>query len=317
MPNGSAKPDAGNRLKRLRRALEARHRLTAEMRAFFGERDFLEVETPVRLQSPAMEDHIEAEPSGSWYLRTSPELQMKRLLAAGYPRVYQVGPCFRRGERGRFHLPEFSMLEWYRSQADCNAILDDTRALLKRVVPAVTGRSGLRFRGHDIALESPWQDMSVDEAFERFSPGISVDDAVAGGTFETVLVEHIEPHLGYEVPAVLRNFPLALSGLARRCRGRPDRAERWELYLAGVEIANAYSELNDPVEQASRFEASATLRRAQGREVYPLDAHFMTALQEGMPPAGGIALGVDRLLMVLLNASSMHEVVPFPPEESA
>lgn len=312
MPRPSANPDL-DRLRAARPALEARQRLLRCIRGFFEERDFLEAETPLRIPAPAIEDYIDAEPAGSWFLRTSPELHMKRLLAAGYPRLFQLGPCFRQGECGTRHQPEFCMLEWYRADSGCDEILADTAALVRAACRAVTGERFCRHAGHTVNVESPWEELTVDAAFAKFA-GRTPEEAMAAGEFEHDIVAKIEPRLGLERPCVLRNYPLPFGGLARRCPERPDRAERWELYIGGLEIANAYSELTDPAEQTRRFAESAEIRRRDGRTVYPMDRQFMDALASGMPPSGGIALGVDRLLMTLTGATSIAEVVAFPHE---
>jgi lysyl-tRNA synthetase class 2 len=298
----------------LRPVLELRGRVLAALGEFFRTRSFLQVETPVRISAPALEDYIDAEPAGNAWLRTSPELHMKRLLAAGYERIWQMGPCFRLGERGRRHRPEFTLLEWYRQHADWRDILQDTVALLREVALAATGSTVCCFRGRRIDLAAPWEELTVDEAFGRYA-GVSLDAALAAGRFEDVLVTRIEPRLGLDVPTVLSEYPLACSGLSRQIPGRPERVERWELYLAGLEVGNACSELVDAAEQRRRFAACAALRRAEGRPLYPLDEPFMAALAQGMPAAAGIAIGVDRLVMVLAGVDSIEDVIAFPEME--
>jgi lysyl-tRNA synthetase class 2 len=273
------------------------------------------VTTPVRIPAPALEDYIEAEPSGAAFLRTSPELHMKRLLAAGAPRIYQLGPCFRRGELGPRHLPEFTMLEWYRAGADYLDILADTCALLRTVALSVLGTTSLEVGGRTVRLDGEWDVVSVQQAFESFA-GTSPEAALAAGEFERLLVDRIEPRLGLQVPSVLIDYPVAQSALARR-RTDPDGrcvAERWELYIAGVELANAYSELTDAAEQEARFRECAALREREGRAVYPLDRAFLEALRQGMPAAGGAALGFDRLCMLVAGAASLSEVTVFGAE---
>lgn len=294
----------------MRRALRARHTMLSSIRSFFAARDFLEVQTPVRIPTPALEDYIDAEPSGDAFLRTSPELHMKRMLAAGYQRIFQLGPCFRKGEEGRLHLPEFSMLEWYRLDADHHGVLTDTSALLPRIACDVTGDVECRFRGQTVSLAPPWESLTVSEAF-RLHAGCNVDTAVANGEFERLLVDAVEPKLGLGSPTVLTEYPTACGGLARTSPQAPDRLERWELYLCGVELANACSELVDVEEQIRRFEQSAGVRRRDGRDVYPMDEGFLAALRSGLPPCAGVAIGVDRLLMVLTDADSIADVVPF------
>jgi len=302
--------DDRSRLAARRPALVLRARVMAAVHGFLQDRGFVHVETPVRVAAPALEDYIDAEPSGRAWLRTSPELHMKRLLAAGYERIYQIGPCFRRGEAGRRHRPEFTMLEWYRLRAGWRDILQDTVELLRSTALAATGGTGCRFRGREVDLGAAWDEITVDEAFRRFA-GTDVDAALAAGRFEEVLVSRVEPQLGLNVPTVLSEYPLACSGLSRQIPGRPDRVERWEVYIAGMELGNACSELVDPAEQRRRFAACAELRRAEGRDVYPVDDAFMAALEAGMPPAAGIAIGMDRLVMVLAGADCIDDVVAF------
>ena len=308
----SAKPDDQTRLRELLPVLVHRQSLLGAIRGFFLSRGYLEVQTPVRIPAPALEDYIDAEPAGEQFLRTSPELHMKRLLAAGCTRLFQLGPCFRRGEEGRRHLPEFTMLEWYRAPADYRDILADTVGLLCCAAAAVVGGTRLLYGGSEVDVEAPWEELTVDEAFSRHTR-TTATQAVEAGEFERLLADSVEPHLGHGRPTVLFDYPLSLGGLARRKAGDPPRAERWELYVAGLELANAYSELTDAEEQRRRFAATAELRRRQGRPVYPMDQRFLDALDSGLPPCGGIALGVDRLLMVLCGAESLSDVVAFPP----
>jgi elongation factor P--(R)-beta-lysine ligase len=290
--------------------LELRDRMLAAIRCFFAARDFLAVQTPVRLPAPALEDYIEAEPAGDQWLRTSPELHMKRLLAAGYERIYQIGPCFRQGERGRRHLSAFTMLEWYRLHADHEAILADAVELVRHVLQATLRAVSCPFQGQQIDFGTAWERLTVEDAFQRYAQ-TDVDAAIAAGAFEQVLVEQVEPHLGNGRPTVLEEYPLACSGLSRPIPGRPNRVERWELYVAGLELGNACSELTDPAEQAARFAACAELRRSESRPVYPMDEPFMAALRTGMPPAAGIAIGLDRLLLILANLDDLADTVAF------
>ncbi|MCO5060999.1 MAG: EF-P lysine aminoacylase GenX [Kiritimatiellae bacterium] len=267
-------------------ALELRSRLLHATRSFFHERGFTEVDTPVRIQAPAQETHINAEPSGDRWLRASPELQMKRLLAAGHEKIFQLGPCFRRGERGDRHNPEYTMLEWYRARADYEDILEDTRELLAHVAGEQTS---IVYRHQRIDLTGRWERISVRDAFLRWAgwdPVAMWDE----DRFNVDLVEKVEPAMPRAVPVVLADYPAPAASLARRKPEDPLVAERWELYIGGLEIANAYSELTDPVEQRRRFEIAADERRAMGKEVYPFDEAFFAELA-AMPPSGGIALG--------------------------
>lgn len=290
-------------------ALLLRSRVLHAVRGFFHERGFVEVETPVRLRAPALELHLDAEPSGEYWLRTSPELHMKRLLARGFDKLFQLGPCFRRGERGDRHHPEYTMLEWYRAHADYTNILADTKALIAHVARAATGGTSLRYLGRPIELLPRWERRTVSEAFLEFAgwdPVAQYDEE----RFHLDLVDKVEPRLPRDVPCVLTDYPAAAAALARRKPEQPSVAERWELYIGGLELANAYSELTDPVEQRARFEACAAARRSAGKDVYPLDEEFLAALAD-MPPSGGIALGVDRLVMLLADAASLDDVIAF------
>ena len=294
------------------KALDIRSRALHATRSFFHARGFLEVETPVRLRAPALEAHIDAEPSGDGWLRTSPELHMKRLLAAGYEQIFQLGPCFRRGERGDRHHPEFTMLEWYRAHADYTDILADTKALLTHLLEALGDRTPparLSYQGHCIELLPRWERVTVREAFLKWA-GWDPVAAWDEDRFNLDLVEKVEPALPRDVPVVLTDYPAPAAALARRKPDDPAVAERWELYIGGLELANAYSELTDPVEQRARFAEAAAARRARGKEVYPLDEAFLSALEK-MPPSGGIALGFDRLIMLLADAPTLDAVVAF------
>ncbi len=267
------------------------------------------METPVRLRVPALELHIDAEPSGDHYLRTSPELHMKRLLAAGYERIFQVGPCFRRNERGDFHHPEYTMLEWYRAGADYRDILVDTKALIVQVARQVLGKTTLRRHGRDIELEPVWEWIPVAEAFKQWAgwdPTIHFDP----DRFDPDLVDKVEPRLPRNVPVILADYPAEAAALARRKSDNPAVAERWELFIGGLELANAYSELTDPVEQRNRFAKCARERMELDKDAYPADEDFLAVLKD-MPPSGGIALGVDRLVMLLTDSPSLDEVIAF------
>ncbi len=292
------------------RALETRASVLRAIRAHFHAGGFLEVDTPVRVATPCLELHIDAEPSGERFLRTSPELHMKRLLAAGHDRIFQVGPCFRRGERGDLHHPEYTMLEWYRADADYRDMMEDTRELLRHVVREIRGEEAVCYRGQTITLAGDWAVLPVARAFREHA-GWDPVAAFDADRFDHDLVTKVEPALPADRPVVLTDYPAELAALARLKRADPAIAERWELYIGGLELANAYSELTDPVEQRARFARWAALRRAAGRETYPVDEDFMASLEAGLPACGGIALGIDRLVMLLCDAASLDEVMPF------
>lgn len=271
-------------------SLSERARVLRAIRAFFDARGFTEVETPVRIPAPAPEPHIDCPPSGNWFLRASPELQMKKLLAAGMERIYQIGPCFRAGEKGRRHSPEFTMLEWYRANADYSQIAADAEELLVEVLK----------RDHaDI------QRITVREAYLRWA-GWDPVETWDQDRFDFDMATKIEPNLPKE-PLFLTDYPAPAASLARLKSDDPRVAERWELYVDGIELANAFTELIDSVEQRRRFELAREERRALGEADYPLDEEFLDALAR-MPPSGGVALGVDRLVMLACGASSITDV---------
>ena len=270
--------------------LSERARVLREIRAFFDARGFTEVETPVRIPAPAPEPHIDCPPSGDWFLRASPELQMKKLLAAGMERIYQIGPCFRAGEKGRRHSPEFTMLEWYRANADYSDIARDAEELLAEVLK----------RDH-----ADVQRITVREAYLRWA-GWDPVETWDQDRFDFDMAMKIEPNLPKE-PLFLTDYPAPAASLARLKSDDPRVAERWELYVDGIELANAFTELIDPVEQRRRFELAREERRALGEADYPLDEKFLDALAR-MPPSGGVALGVDRLVMLACGASSIADV---------
>jgi len=296
-------------LTRKRQNLEKRARILHRIRAFFMEAGYLEVSTPHRVPTNAPESTIDAVASEGWYLHTSPELCMKRLLAAGYERIFQICPCWRRQERGSRHLPEFTMLEWYGAAMDYQGLMEECEALLTCLVPDGT----LRWQGQSLQLTPPWERLTVREAFRRYG-SISLEQALATDTFDEVIAFEIEPKLGRERPTFLIEYPAELAALARRKPGHPEVAERFELYVLGMELANAFSELTDAPEQRQRFEAEEARRQAAGKPPYPPAEKFLAELPL-MPEAAGIALGLDRLVMLLADTRTIDEVVAFTPEE--
>ncbi len=267
--------------------LELRAQVLRRIRAFFDARGFVEVETPVRIAAPAPEPHIDCPPVATGgFLRASPELQMKKLLAAGMDKIYQIGPCFREGEKGSRHNPEFTMLEWYRAEADYLDILKDMEELVSEV----------------LAYRKPFLRLTVREAYRKYAgwdPFADWDQ----DRFDFDMATKIEPNLPRE-PTFLMDYPPQAASLSKL---RGDVAERWELYVDGMELANAFTELTDPAEQRRRFEAAREERRLLGESDYPFDEEFLRLLQF-MPPAGGVALGVDRLVMLAVGAKSMDEI---------
>jgi lysyl-tRNA synthetase class 2 len=281
--------------------LKARDALMQSIRAFFHSEGFIEVETPVRMKTPCMELHIDAEPCGDRWLRTSPELFHKKLLAQGAQKIVEIGKCFRQGERGDRHHPEYTLLEWYRAGGSYDDMLADTQALVSKVWKTTTGRSA--------AASKDWKIFTIAEIYQKFAGWNPVEHFDAD-RFDFDMVEKIEPNLPKDIPVILKDYPAECCALARLKPDHPKVAERWELYLGGIEIANAYSELTDPVEQRARFETWGAQRKALGKTVYPIDEEFIRCLEK-VPPSGGCALGIDRLLMALTGATTLDDILPF------
>ena len=295
-------------LARKRQNLEKRARILQQVRAFFIGRSLLEVETPQRIPANAPEPYIDAVAAADWVLHTSPELAMKRLLAAGFPDLFQLCRVWRDSERGARHLPEFTLLEWYRSGTDYTALMADCEALLGHLVPS----GQLSLRGEQIDLTFPWPRLSVAEAFRRHAP-CSVEEALFAGRFDEVLALEVEPRLGTG-PLFLSDYPAPLAALARLKPGEPMVAERCELYLGGLELANGFTELTDPVEQRARFTRDEATRRAAGKPPRPLPEPYLAELAN-LPPCSGMALGIDRLMMLLTDTAEIADVVAFTPEQ--
>jgi lysyl-tRNA synthetase class 2 len=330
-----------------RPVLLARARIVAALRDWFKAQDFVEVETSALQVSPGNETHLHAfatdlvlpaGPSVRRYLRTSPEFACKKLISAGEPRIVEFARVFRNRERGALHAPEFTMLEWYRAQAPYQALMEDCGAIMLTAAQAAgTGR--LMFRGREIDACATPEHLTVAEAFARYAAidllaslppqgpdrsrfaasaaaaGIRLaEDDSFGDIFSRVLVERIEPRLGLGRATVLYEYPAALSALARPKASDPRVAERFELYACGVELANGFGELADPVEQRLRLEAEMAEKQRIYGERYPLDEDFLAALAE-MPPASGVALGLDRLVMLATGAPHIDHVMWTPDVE--
>ncbi len=293
--------------------LIARAQIIQTIRTFFITSGFLEIDTPLLIPAPAPETHINAIPADGWFLHTSPEICMKRLLAAGYEQLFQICHCWRAGERGKLHLPEFTMLEWYRTNNNYYRLMDDCEDLLRYLVEQFSGDRVLFYQGHKIEIDCGWERISVKEAFQRYGK-ISVEDALLADIFDEVMVEKIEPFLGWDVPTFIIDYPACRSALARLKPSDTSVAERFELYIGGIEIANGFSELTDQLEQRNRFINENNQRQKQNQMTYPLPEHFLCELNM-MPPSAGIALGVDRLIMTILNYTEIDQVVPFTFEQ--
>jgi len=292
-----------------RRHLHQRARILQRIRAFFTNRDFLEVETPQRIPCNAPELHIDAVTCGDMVLHTSPELCMKRLLAAGYERIFQICHCWRAAERGSRHLPEFTMLEWYRRHSSYTTLMDDCQQLLIELADS----RQLFWQGQPIDLTPPFERLTLKEAFVRYA-SLSLQHAMQQNCFEEVYTTEVEPNLGRTRPTFICDYPAAMAALARLQPDNPHLAERFELYIGGMELANAFGELCDATTQRQRFENEEQQRRASGKTPHPLPEPFLREL-EHLSAAAGIALGIDRLVMLLCDSPSIDNVVAFTPEE--
>ena len=328
------------------RNARARARLSAEVRRVLGGLGYEEVETPCLVPAPGMEPHIHAfradfAPEGGGgptplWLHTSPEYAMKRLLADGLPRIFQLSRVFRNGEVSPTHNPEFTMLELYRAGTDYRGIMADLEALVEACARALSpDRAARAIRGGaTLDLAAPFERLTVAEAFRRHAgidlaacgndaarladaarragldpgpPGEPFDDV-----FFRVMLEAVEPRIGAARPCYLLDWPAPMAALSRLRRDDPRFAERFELYAGGLELANGFSELNDAAEQRRRLVAEQEQRRRLGRPVHPLDDRFLEAVGR-MPEAGGVALG--RLLMLLAGAEAISDVLLFPAHE--
>ena len=293
--------------------LELRANVLSAIRSFFNRAGYLEVETPVRIPAPAPETHIEAVASEAWFLHTSPELCMKRLLAAGHERIFQICRCFRHSERGRYHLPEMTLLEWYTALEDYFHMMDQCQALIQSIVAKIHGEPRFRYQGRTVDVSGQWPKLTVHELFDRAADR-TVEEALAQGQFDVIMATQLEPFLAtLDQPVIVCEYPAQCAALARLKPGNPAVTERFELYIAGIELCNAFGELVDAQEQRKRFVAENRDRQRLGKPPYSLPEPFLQDLEK-MPPATGNALGVDRLIMLLADADCIDEVVAFVPE---
>jgi len=297
----------------IKKNLLLRARIIQAVRTFFIERDYLEVETPCCIPAPAPEAHIDAMAAEKGYLQTSPEVCMKRMLAAGYDRLFQICKCFRHGERGSKHLPELTLLEWYTAGDHYLDMMVQCEDLIGFVGKCTRADIGLVFQGRNIDLKVPWHRVTVEEAFDRYA-SLSMERALSENRFDEMMGCEIEPMLGWDRPVFLYDYPARLGALARLKPSDHRYAERFELYIGGLELCNAFTELTDPVEQKTRFLHEAEIRKAAGKQDYPLPEKFLKSLSF-MPEAAGNALGIDRLVMLMANTKTIDDVVAFTPEE--
>lgn len=302
------KPDIRKKIK----CLKIRSLVVQAIRDFFSSQNFLEVDTPVRSPVVIPEAQIEPVCSEDKFLQASPELCMKRLLSQGFDHIFQMAKTFRRGERGDLHLPEFTLLEWYAPHCTYLDLMEVCQALIRFIGRRLGHTTHITYQGTTISLSSPWKKLTVADAFNTYSD-ISVKSALDKNRFDEIISFQIEPNLGMDTPVFLMDYPARMASLAQLKPSDPEVAQRVELYLAGIELANGFTELTDPVEQRSRFEKENAIRRHQNLAALPMPEKFLASL-EFMPPAAGMALGVDRLVMLFADAACIDEVVAFTPE---
>jgi lysyl-tRNA synthetase class 2 len=312
-------------------ALRARARLLEGIRTFFRDQGFLEVDPPVAQAYPNIDPNIFpvkiADASGKaarFYLRTSPELAMKKLLAAGSGDIFFLGKVFRDREGSPLHSPEFTMLEWYRVGGDADAVMRDVEELVRTLARAIPRETVAHGKGKEIPVDGSWPRWELDDAFrELLGVGMAGEkelrealdqkglrpgaDESWEDLFHRACLDVVEPALAERGACFLTGYPTALGAMARRRPGRPEVSERFEGFVAGVELVNGYEELTDPAEQEARLVALAGRHRRSTGETLPVDPGFLDALRRGLPPCGGAALGVDRLVMLLLGKDDIAD----------
>jgi lysyl-tRNA synthetase class 2 len=300
--------------------LRERARIRAAVRGFFDARGFVEVETPAMVVSPGLDLHLDAfevvQRGGGAprWLSTSPEYQMKRLLADGYDQIYQLAPCFRQSEAGALHNPQFTMLEWYRASPDIENIVGDTEQLVARITGGM-----VRLGARTVDVLPPIERLPVCEAFARFA-GWSTEETLHAAAHDEnryfrTLVERVEPALErMDRPIWLMSYPASQASLARLNADDPRLSDRFELVVAGVELCNGFGELVDPIEQRARLVRDQEARRARGLPMYPIDERFLDALGR-VPPSVGNALGFDRLVALACGASQIDVTMAFTDDE--
>ncbi|MBI4975505.1 EF-P lysine aminoacylase GenX [Candidatus Peregrinibacteria bacterium] len=327
-----------NSIQHLVRLSKERSILTQKIRNFFTKNNFIEVETPIMVRIPGMEPHLDPfettlktpqKKEYKFFLNTSPELQMKKLLGQGLKKIFNITKVFRNGEISETrHNPEFTMIEWYRQKADYKDLMKDCENLIK----SLATKSTINYQNHKININKPWERLSTNELFMKYCK-IDLTKNRDLKTFKKIALEkkfdtngckdwddiffkiflnHIEPNLGFKKPTFVYDYPTTQAALAKKKKSNPFFAERFELYIAGVEITNAFSELIDPKEQRQRLQEEQNLRKRLGKTVFDIDEEFLASLKSIRYPSAGIALGIDRLFMILLNKKNMEDTLLFP-----
>ena len=321
--------------------LKKRARILGLIRNFFDSRDYTEVDTPALQICPVIDAHIHAfethlfdvsrTKEKTMYLHTSPEFDMKKLLSAGMERIYQICHVYRNAEGSRLHSPEFMLLEWYQAHKDYTSLMDECTALFRHIAKEMDIEH-YKHKGQSCDPFGDWERLSVTEAIDKYTNidltsvlndrdsfanaaikiGVRVIDTDAwDDIFHAVMSEKIEPNLGQGVPTILYDYPISMSALSRKKPEDPRFAERFELYICGIELANAFSELTDAKEQRARYNEEMSTKKKLYGEIYPPDEEFFKAL-EHMPDSAGIALGIDRLVMLATDTDDISDVLWAP-----
>lgn len=319
----------------------SRHAMVRFLRDDFDSRGYLEAEAPLLVPCPTLDSNIRSlsvEVSSidgrrrPFYLHTSPEYAMKKLMAAGAERLYFLGKVFRDGETTALHNPEFTLLEWYRAGASIADLLDETEDFIRRLAMRLTGSASVPYGDRVVDLSGPWPRVRMADLF-RASTGADLDPRCGADglrriaselgvfhnpdddwetLFTRIYLERMEPGLGFDKPVFLTDYPSGLAMNARLRKDDPRWAERCELFIAGLELANGYTEITDPSEQRRRFESDLEKKRLENGSELPVDRELLEALEAGLPPCAGMALGVDRLVMLLLNREDIADVLIEP-----
>lgn len=325
--------------------LKKRAAIIDQIRAFFKADGFLEIDSPLLVKSPGMEPYLEVfetklldnnRVSKPAYLLTSPEYAMKKLLAAGMSKIFTICKSFRNGEGlSPKHNSEFTIMEWYRANANYEDIMRDCENLFVQLAWNLFNSNILRYQGKNYDLTAPWERISVSEAFAKYceidtetlldekrllEAGKKRGFTVASDTtweqiYNQFFLNDIDPHLGEHRPTIIYDYPASQASLAKRSDKDPRFAERFEFYIAGIELGNAFSELTDAKEQLKRFELERAQRVALGKTMYDIDMDYIAALESGIPPTGGIAVGIDRICMLFADTNQIDDVLIFPVHE--
>lgn len=289
--------------------LKKRSDILFAIRTFFIKREYIEVETPLRLPSIIPEDHIDPFLSEDFFLQSSPEICMKRLLSSGYDKIFQICKAFRKGERGNLHIPEMTMLEWYRKDVSYFDLMEETRELINYLSHFLK-KDSLIFNGKKTYIDSDFDKLSVKDAINHYT-SYSYNEVLKN--FDEIFGLEICPKLGFKKPVFLHDFPASEASLAKLSKDDDSTAQRFELFISGVEICNCFTELTDSNEQRKRFNETIKYRKSNNKTVSDMPEKFLMDL-ESMPEASGNALGIDRLIMLLLDKSGVDEVISFTPE---